>query len=51
MKNKKDNPFTLEDLAKPANKEEDLKNYGPSYGMALSTALDKEKAEKKKKND
>ena len=48
VNNKKDNPFTLEDLVKPANKEEDLKNYGPSYGMALSTAIDKKKAEEKK---
>ena len=50
MKNKKDNPFTLEDLTKAANKEEDLKNYGPSYGMALSTELDKKKVEKGKEN-
>ena len=50
MQNKKDNPFTLEDLTKPANKEEDLKNYGPSYGMALSTAIDKKKAEEKEKD-
>ena len=48
--NKKDNPFTLEDLTKPANKEEDLKNYGPSYGMALSTEIDKKKAEEKEKD-
>ena len=38
------------DLTKPANKEEDLKNYGPSYGMALSTAIDKKKAEEKEKD-
>tara|TARA_R110002012_G_scaffold8195_7_gene37871 strand:+ start:4862 stop:5017 length:156 start_codon:yes stop_codon:yes gene_type:complete len=50
MQNKKDNPFTLKDLTKPANKEEDLKNYGPSYGMALSTAIDKKKAEEKEKD-
>tara|TARA_R110002167_G_scaffold253800_3_gene460106 strand:+ start:149 stop:304 length:156 start_codon:yes stop_codon:yes gene_type:complete len=51
MENKNDNPITLEDLEKPINKQPDLKDYGPSYGMALSTALDKKKAEEKKNND
>jgi|TARA_R110000751_G_scaffold32447_2_gene81595 hypothetical protein len=54
MKNKNDNPITLEDLDKPVNKTKekvDLKNYGPSYGMALATELDKEKAEESKNND
>ena len=45
-----DNPITLEDLNKPVNKETDLKNSGPSYGMALSTELDKKKVEKEKDN-
>ena len=54
MLNKNDNPITLEDLDKPINKtkeEVDLKNYGPSYGMALSTAIDKKEAEKEKENN
>ena len=46
-----DNPITLEDLNKPVNKETDLKNSGPSYGMALSTELDKQKAEEKKEKE
>jgi hypothetical protein len=52
--NKNDNPITLEDLDKPINKtkeEVDLRNYGPSYGMALSTAIEKEDADKEKEKN
>jgi len=54
IKNKNDNPITLEDLDKPINKskeEVDLRNYGPSYGMALSTAIEKEDADKEKEKN